>query len=156
MHAYGPLASVVTDEPTPEAPAQPHYTAPTAMDRTFFISPGVPRRLIHRRIPVKYAQSISFVIPAQASHPRLHGRFVASGGSGAIDIMLMNPQEFDQFIHYQEVTVGFSQNGSSRGQISWTIGATYRDPQKYYLVFHSAEETANPTWVDADFTLSFE
>ena len=161
LHAYGPLASVATEEPTAEEPAtRPparRNSGPlTELDRASTAPPDAARRLVHRRLHVKYAQCIGFVIPAQAPRPRLDGSFVASGGSGAIEVMLMNADEFDQFTHHHEVSVEFSQNASSRGQISWMIKATYRDPQKYYLVFHNPSEAANPISVDADFTLSFE
>jgi hypothetical protein len=144
------------------APRQP--SAPGAFDHVNPAPAGAPRHFLHRRFSVKGYRRFAFEIPAYATHPRVRGAFQSFAGStgaaarveAAVDVLLLNEQEFSDFVRRGPGTATFSMEDSDGGVIDWVLTPTLRDPQKYYLVFHNVSRRPQANLVDADFTVSFE
>lgn len=120
----------------------------------------VPNHFLHKRISVQAYKGIEFVVPPLALHPQLQGTFrsVATSelsGRPAVELLLMTDHDFATFVRNETETTEASASPSDHGKVDWKLGATYGNPQKYYLVFLNAIEGEGPITVDADFTLSF-
>jgi hypothetical protein len=119
-----------------------------------------PHHLLHRRFSLRSYQGFRFVVPAHALHPRLEGTFRSRpkrDGQNAtnVDVMLLNKQEFEDLLHQQGGTASFSAAGAD-GEVDWTLGPTFSEPQNYYLVFRNSSEKSDAELVDVDFTISFQ
>ena len=169
LQAYGPLASVANDPAlrgdTGEASSSPARTvnhAHTAMDHVVSAPADAPKRFLHQRFALTAYQGFEFVVPAHATYPRLHGTFksLANGGSGGrtanVDILLLNPQEFSDFLNGDTGTATFANASASGGQIDLALNSPMHQAQHHYLIFRNSPGGSRTKLVTADFVISFE
>jgi hypothetical protein len=169
LHAYGPLASVANDpsmqgDPADAAssalrsPSHPH----TAMDHVVSAPSDAPKHFLHQRFALTTYQGFEFIVPAHAVYPRLHGTFKSlangrsSGRAANIDVLLLNRQEFSDFLSGENGTATFSNDASDGGEVNLALNSPISQPQSYYLIFRSASNSSRSKQVTADFTISFE
>lgn len=70
--------------------------------------------------------------------------------------MLLNDQEFNEFLHGQPQSVTYELDPSHNQMVDWRVPTTYGESQQYHLVFSNSEGGTNIKFVEADFTVSFE
>jgi hypothetical protein len=70
-------------------------------------------------------------------------------------LLLLNQQEFDEFLHGQPQSVTYELDSSHNQLVDWRVPMTYGEPQTYHLIFGNSEG-AGIKFVEADFTVSFE
>ena len=143
--------------PEPARPSGP----PAAFEHVAPTAAGGPNHFLHKRLSVKTYQAFEFVVPPHSVKPRIEGTFrsvAARGNPGddSIELLLMNDQEFDDFINHKPESSTFSEAATTRGEIRWALGATFSDAKKYHLVFQNPSERQRARVVEADFTISFE
>jgi hypothetical protein len=164
LHAYGVLSSANEGNGSDASPSQ--STGPlTALDRVPKAESNAPQQLPHGRFSVKYFQSFSFIVPAHAIRPRVSGAYEALGAANAsetngefagIGTLLLDEQEFSDFIHHRPGTATFSQDPTTGAQIDWALVSDLHLPKKYYLVFRNPSRHPRNERVTADFTLTFD
>jgi hypothetical protein len=79
-----------------------------------------------------------------------------SDRSADVDVMVLNEEEFNQFLHGQPQSVTYELDPSHNLKVDLRVPTTFTDPQKYYLVFSNSDGGTKTKFVEADFTVSFE
>ena len=169
LQAYGPLASVANDPAlrgdTGEASSSTARTlnhAHTAMDRVVSAPADAPKHFLHQRFALSTYQGFEFIVPAHATYPRLHGTFKSlangrsSGRTANVDILLLNPREFSDFLNGDTGTATFTNASAAGGEIDLALNSPMYQPQHYYLIFRNAPGSSHTKLVTADFVISFE
>lgn len=162
VKVIGPLASAMQQEQDEvngtdnSASAEPATSGqPTALDHVTHPSSTAPQRF-HSTFLVKSYKYYRFLVPVQASSPKLHGRFSAfttDKNAAAADVLLLDEGQFDDLIHGRPNGAVFAST-SSTGIIDVTLSPGILEPKKYYLVFRTPDQ--RPRLVSADVTASFE
>jgi len=167
----GPIATVVVplDVLQRQANGSDAKAAPTrepvAIDRVVSVEPGKPNHLLHNMFSVNHRAQFGFLIPAHQGNARLHGNFRSftkrndpdsSDRSADIDLLLLNDEEFNQFLYGQPQSVTYELNSAHNQMVDWWIPATRDGSKTYYLVFINSADDKKPKFVQADFTLTFE
>ena len=138
---------------------------PVAIDNVVSVEPGKPKHLLHNMFSVNHRAQFGFLIPAHQVNARLHGTFQSftkrndpdsSDRSADIDLLLLNDEEFNQFLHGQPQSVTYELNSAHNQMVDWWIPATRADAKTYHLVFINSANDIKPKFVQADFTLTFE
>jgi len=104
-------------------------------------------------------------VPPHVVRSKLHGIFQSSvkspGGepvsdeSTAVELLLMTPEQFDDFTHRRSATSTYAVEPSFSQDVDIDLAPTRTEPLKYYLVFRNSP--GGPTRsVAADFTLTFQ
>ncbi len=106
---------------------------------------------------VKIADSQVFAIelPPHAVRPHIHGQFHTVGSGSAVDLMLMDEQQHDDFVNHRPLDWMQGQEGAKSADVDWLLHPTAGDAQQYYLVFATSEHGGSAT-VKADFVVSLE
>jgi hypothetical protein len=167
----GPIATVVVPLDVlqrqangSDAKAAP-VREPVAIDHVVLVEPGKPKHLLHNMFSVNHRAQFGFLIPAHQGNARLHGNFRSftkrndpdsSDRSADIDLVLLNDEEFNQFLHGQPQSVTYELNSAHNQMVDWWIPATRDNAKTYHLVFINSTDGINPKFVQADFTLTFE
>lgn len=134
----------------------------TVDHRSYTAEQAVPNHFLHRRVTVKTSQIFAFEIPAHAFCPELRGKFrlVATerspGGGPGVEVLLLNEEEFANFINHRPWIPTLSLDPANSGVIRWSLNSPAVNPKKYYLMLRNTDEARGPSSVDADFTASFE
>jgi len=153
-------------KPLPTKPETEMTREPQPVDHPVHLRSEEPRNFLHRVFSVnKYAQ-FAFVVPPHQGHPRLRGDFRSftkrddpdstSDRTADVDLMLLNDQEFNEFLHGQPQSVTYELDPSHNQMVDWRVPTTYGESQQYHLVFSNSEGGTNIKFVEADFTVSFE
>src|SRR5271170_5105049 len=155
----GPKADL-SEEVRPEEPLKPLTLAPAHLE--------VPRpeNILHKVFSVnKYAQ-FTFEVPPHQDNTRLRGTFRSftkrgdpdstSNSAAAVDVMLLNEQEFNQFLQGPTQTVTYELDPAHHQMVDWRVPTTYAESQTYHLVFSNSPGGTKIKLVEADFTVSFE
>jgi len=155
VHTQPETTAVNAPEPSP--PSGP----PAAFEHVTTTPASGPNHFLHKRLVVKTYKAFELEVPPHSVQPQLEGTFrsVAARGAGGDDsteLMLLNEQEFADFVHHGQGTATYSADAANRGKVHWRLGTTSQDPQKYYLVFRNPSERQGAKTVEADFTVSFE
>jgi hypothetical protein len=123
-----------------------------------------PRNFLHKQFTVTNYSEFAFTVPRHSVNPTLRGNFRAftKGSSGStsskpadIDLMLMNEQEFDDFVRGRPGDVTYEADSSHNQEVNYAIPPTHDQAQTYHLVFQNSSRQ-RITFVEADFTVSFE
>jgi len=162
LKVYGVLAQ--TGEPKGEGDSEPapKNGPPLPLDHVSANPAAAARSVLHKRISVKTYLGVAFEVPPHEVHPWLRGTFrsvatpAVSGEDSMMEVELMSEQQFDDLVHKRAARVMCSANPSNRGKIDWPLSTTFDDPEKYYLVFHNADEQSPRSVVEADFSLVLE
>lgn len=125
-----------------------------------------PEHFLHRVFSLRDHTQFSFVIPPHQANTRLRGTFRSftkrsdpdstSDRTADVDLLLLNQQEFDEFLHGQPQSVTYELDSSHNQLVDWRVPMTYGEPQTYHLIFGNSEGGAGIKFVEGDFTVSFE
>ena len=148
--------SATAGSDTASAPQTPG--SPYAVDHVHPSPDAGVQQFLRQRLLLRSYRTFSFIVPAHALRPSLHGAFKllggTRGGSAKVYIWLLTPQEYQSLLHDQGGTNSFFMEGSN-GEVDWALPPALSAPQKYYLVFRNASNKS-PSLVDVDFTFSLE
>lgn len=139
---------------------------PLLIDHRLDLPSDEPKTVLHKVFSVnKYAQ-FAFVVPPHEGNARLRGTLrsfmkrsdpdATSGSTADVDLMLLNDQEFQDFLHGQPQTVTYELDSVHNQMLDWRVPTTYADPQTYHLVFSNSGGGTKIKFVEADFTIKFE
>jgi hypothetical protein len=139
--------------------------APSKLVPSDLIAPspvGTSGVILHKTFSVATAATFSFLIPAHAVSPQLHGRyqsFIRQAGQSSeeaadIDFLLMNEEQHANFLSGQPADVLFSVDASHDQEVNFGLPASQNHPAKFYLVFRNSPSEGKKI-VQADFTVDF-
>jgi hypothetical protein len=173
----GPIATVVmpldilqkqanlsdsTMAPTRQSLAT-HESLP--IDHPVSIDPGKPQHFLHNVFSLNHRAQFALLVPAHQGNARVRGTFRSftkrndpdsSDRSADVDLLLLNDEEFNQFLHGQPESVTYELNSAHNQMVDWWIPATRQDAKTYHLVFVNSTDDIKTKFVKADFTLTFE
>jgi hypothetical protein len=124
---------------------------------------GTSGVILHRTFSVASAATFSFLIPAHAATPQLHGRYQSftrqagnqsSEEAADIAFLLLNEEQHADFLSGQPADVLFSVDASHDQEVNFGLPASQNHPAKFYLVFRNSPREGKKT-VQADFTVDF-
>ncbi len=161
----GPLISWMreADREAPKTNTFPTQ-APGASDRVAFAPRPKPKNFLHTVFPIKtYAQFAFIVLPHTVS-PKLRGNFrsftraadSSAGEAADVDVVVLNEQEFNDFLHHRAGTATFELDSSHNQAVDYAVPPTQDEPQKYHLVFRNSATKREGMFVEADFTVYYE
>ncbi len=167
----GPIATVIVpldvlkkqaaSSATKPAPPQ----EPLPIDHPISVDPGKPKHFLHNVFSVNHRAQFAFLVPAHQGNARVRGTFRSftkrndpdsSDRNANVDVLLLNDEEFDQFLRGQPQSVTYELNSAHNQMVDWWIPATRADAKTYHLVFINSADNTKPKFVQADFTLTFE
>ncbi|HVM92741.1 MAG TPA: hypothetical protein VMT67_08025 [Terriglobales bacterium] len=114
------------------------------------------------RLAIKTYQTFRFEIPPHTAHPELTGYFRTidagqqSGRGFAVEVALLNEQEFQKFGQEEEWRSIFSERPSTHADIEWALAPTYGEGALYHLVFRNASGRPGVVVLDTDFRMKGE
>jgi hypothetical protein len=138
--------------------------SPDALNRVEHASSVPPKNFLHKTFKLASYEKFEFEVPAHIAAPRLQGSFKSSiagqssdgfSNAGNIDMLLMKPEEFEEFTHGRGGAPSYSIAGVHSQDVDYILPATLEEPQKYYLVFQNPAPKGPTKSVDADFTATF-
>ena len=105
---------------------------------------------------------VPFEIPPHAVTPRFHGTFQSfvqgessHDESANVDLLLMNEQQYNQFLAGRDPEVLFIADTSHYQDINFDLSPSRDQPVRYHLVFRSTPGGAAKKTVKADFSVDF-
>ncbi len=125
-----------------------------------------PISVLHKVFSVNKYSQFAFVVPPHEGNARLRGTLRSftkrgdpdstSGSIADVDLMLLNDQEFQDFLHGQPQTATYELDSVHNEMVDWRVPTTHADPQTYHLVFSNSGSGTKTKFVEADFSLKFE
>jgi hypothetical protein len=124
---------------------------------------GTSGVILHKTFSVATAATFSFLIPAHAATPQLHGRyqsFIRQAGNQSseeaadITFLLLNEEQHADFLSGQPADVLFSVDASHDQEVNFRLPASQNLPAKFYLVFRNRPSEGKKI-VQAEFTVDF-
>jgi hypothetical protein len=118
---------------------------------------------LHKLFAVKNHVQFAFLVPPHQGNTRLRGTFRSftkpdapdsSDRTANVDLMLLNEQEFNEFLHGQPQSVTYELDSAHDDSVDWKVPTTFGEPQKYHLIFSNSG--SGTKFVEADFTVSFQ
>ncbi len=155
MEKINPLHK--TPEPTPPR-------KPSPSDHIAESPVGTSSPIVRKTFAVTSSAKFPFDVPAHAASPQLHGTYHSfaqdsgvqtSDESADIDLLLMNDQQYADFLGGHPADVVYSADSSHDQDVSFGLPATLDRPAHYYLVFRSTPSSARKKVVQADFRVDF-
>jgi len=152
-----------SSKPKSEAALLPQE--PLLVDRPVYVDAGNPQHFLHKLFPVNNHAQFAFRVPPHQDNTRLRGTFrsftrrddpASSDRTADVDLMLLNEQEFSEFLHGQPQSVTYELDSAHNQLVDWRVPTTYKEPQTYHLVFSNPESGTAIKFVQADFTVSFK
>lgn len=143
----------------PPAPARkPHpsdHVAPSPV--------GTGNSIVHKTFAVAATTKFSFEIPPHAVSPELHGTYrsflqgaVQSSDEDAnVDLLLMNDQQYANFLKGRPADTVFYVDSSHDQDVNCGLPATLDRPVQYHLMFRNSSSNAEKKVVQADFRVDF-
>lgn len=119
---------------------------------------------MRKTFSVVSAAKFPFEVPPHAASPQLKGSYRSfvqqSGGQSSdegadMDLLLMNDQQYADFLHGGTPDVIYSVDSSHDQDVSFGLPATMNQPAQYYLVFRTSSHRPGKTEVQADFRVDF-
>jgi hypothetical protein len=144
----------------PPAPAR----KPSPSDRIAPSPVGTSTAIVRKTFSVISAAKFPFEVPPHAASPQLKGSYRSfmqqSGGQSSdegadMDLLLMNDQQYADFLHGGTPDVIYSVDSSHYQDVSFGLPATMNQPAQYYLVFRTSSHRPGKTQVQADFRVDF-
>jgi hypothetical protein len=154
MKKANPLKNLETPAPA----RKPHPS-----DRVAPSPVGTSSAIVHKTFAVAATTKFSFEIPPHAASPHLHGTyrsFVQGGVQSSdedanVDLLLMNNQQYADFLKGRPADTVFSVDSSHDQDVNCQLPATLDHPVQYYLVFRNSASNAEKKVVQADFRVDF-
>jgi len=125
-----------------------------------FADAEMPQEYLRAQFALKKSAQFRFVIPPHIVRPRLQGSFRSfvrhgdgdrSGRPASIDVLLMNAQQFDDFVNDRPTETTLEVQSADHA-VDFALPGSYDEPQEYHLVFRDPTLRANLI-VMADFTV---
>ena len=126
--------------------------------------PAPTPAIVRKTFSVVSAAKFPFEVPPHAASPQLKGSYRSfvqqSGGQSSdegadMDLLLMNDQQYADFLHGGTPDVIYSVDSSHDQDVSFGLPATMNQPAQYYLVFRTSSHRPGKTEVQADFRVDF-
>ena len=160
----GPMALLQQQEKSAQV-QQPETVRrePLPIDHPVFVEAGKPKHLLHNVFSVNNHTQFAFLVPPHQGKTRLRGTFRSftkrddpdsTDRTANVDLLLLNEQEFNQFLHGQPQTVTYELDSVHNESVDWRVPTTFGEPEKYHLIFSNAG--TGKKFIEADFTVSFE
>ncbi len=159
----GAATTPQTTEPEgKEEPARPWKAHPT--DHVAPSPVGTSTTIVNKTFAVTSTAKFVFEVPAHAASPQLHGTYHSSAKNSAaqsgdengdIDLLLINEQQYADFLNGNPAGVVYSVDSSHDQDVSLGLPATLDQPVRYYLVFRNNSSRAGKKVVQADFRVDF-
>jgi hypothetical protein len=155
-------APQTTQTETQEEPARPWKQHPS--DHVAPSPVGTTTAIVHKTFAVTSTEKFIFEVPAHAASPQLHGTYHSSAKNpgaqsgdenGDVDLLLINEQQYADFLNGNPADVVYSVDSSSDQDVSLGLPATRDQPVRYYLVFRNSSARAGKKVVQADFRVNF-
>jgi hypothetical protein len=149
----GPTATVVAPLDVLKKQAKPlpaNYEAespqePLPIDHPVHIEPQEPKHFLHKTFSVSNHTQFTFLVPPRQGNARLRGTFRSftnrsdpdstSDRTTAVDLLVLNEQEFNEFLHGRPQSVTYELDSANNQRVDWRVPTTYAESQTYYLVF---------------------
>jgi len=118
--------------------------------------------VVQKTLSVATEQNVPFEIPPHVVSPQLHGRYKsfvqqqgsrASNASANIDFLLMNQQQYSDFVDGRPAGALFSVDASHDQAVNLGLPPSMDQPMKYYLVFRGSK--SGERTVEANFKIDF-
>src|SRR5271168_2177024 len=151
-----PATTGIEEEPTRSWKAHPNdHIGPSPV--------GTAAAIVRKTFTVTSTTQFLFEVPPHAASPQLHGTYhsfskhgVQSGDeTGDIDLLLMNDQQYSDFLSGRPADVVYSVDSSHDQDVSLGLPATQDQPARYYLVFRNNPSSPGKKVVQADFRIDF-
>lgn len=149
-----------SEELRPEEPLEPLTVTPARIEAP------PPRNVVHKVFSVGEYTQFLFVVPPHQNSTRLRGTFRSftkrsdpdstTNSTADVDVMLLNEQEFNQFLHGPPQSVTYELDPAHNQIVDWRLPTTYAEPTTYHLVFSKPAGGTKIKFVEADFTVSFQ
>jgi hypothetical protein len=170
----GPTAKVVIPLEVLKKQAKPVQTGPEEdsaqellpIDRPVHLEPQESKHFLHKVFSVSNHAQFIFFVPPRQGNTMLRGSFRSftkrndpdstSDRTAAVDLLLLNDQEFNEFLHGRPQTVTYELDSANNQKVDWRVPTTYTESQTYHLVFSNPDGGTKARFVEADFTVSFE
>src|SRR5260370_5840228 len=160
LKVVGPLANAI--EPVENASDAGQNTTPATPPTAFdhVERPATSKPLgFHSSFLVKTFRFFEFVVPAHTSSPRFQGTFKSfyadrGKGGATVDALLLDEQQFGEFVHGDSGTAVLSAESSASGSIGVAFNPTIWASNEYSLVFRSPDRRNRV--VSAEFTATFD
>ncbi len=154
MKKANPLKNLETPAPA----RRPHPS-----DRVAPSPVGTSSAIVHKTFAVSSTTKFSFEIPPHAVSPQLHGTYrsflqgsVQSSDEDAnVDLLLMNDQQYANFLKGRPADTVFSVDSSHDQDVNCGLPATLDHPVQYYLIFRNSSSSGDKKVVQADFRVDF-
>jgi len=163
----GPMIVWMRDKQKHEQAAQQVSVSPEpqSMDHVVVAAAEKPTNFLHEVFPISDYASFAFVVPPYQVNPRLHGHFRSftrkglhsvsqSEKTAAVDLMVLNQQEFDDFAHGRPGGATYELDSAQNRTVDFVVPTAHDRPETYHLVFLNRARTTK--MVDADFTATFD
>ena len=163
-----PLAAFM-EKLNPLHTSEPAQRKPSPSDHIAASPVGTSTAIVRKTFAVASTAKFSFEVPPHAASPQLHGSYRSfaqqSGGqssnvqssdeSADVDLLLMNDQQYADFLHGGSPDVVYSVDSSHDQDVSFGLPSTMNQPAQYYLVFRNSSSHAGKKTVQADFRVDF-
>jgi len=129
---------------------------------------GTGGAIVHKTFTVTSTAQFLFEIPPHAASPQLHGTYhsfpknsvvqsnvQSADETGDIDLLLMNDQQYTDFLSGRPADLVYSVDSSHDQDVSLGLPATQDLPVRYYLVFRNNPNNPGKKVVQADFRIDF-
>jgi hypothetical protein len=160
----GPLAQWMQNQKPDQAPEERRVVKPHALDHIAESPVGTSAAIVRKTFAVSAPAKFSFEVPPHAASPQLHGTFrsfvrqagvQSSDESADIDLLLMNGEQYADFLRGQPADTVYSVDSSHDQDVAFGLPATLDKPAQYYLVFRNSSNSAAKKVVQADFQVDF-
>jgi hypothetical protein len=164
VEVAGPLAQWMQNQRPDQAPEERRVVKPHALDHIAESPVGTSSAIVRKTFAVSAPAKFSFEVPPHAASPQLHGTFrsfvrqagvQSSDESADIDLLLMNSEQYADFLRGQPADTVYSVDSSHDQDVSFGLPATMDKPAQYYLVFRNSSASAPKKVVQADFQVDF-
>lgn len=146
-------------------PPKPVDDTPSALDRVNAQALPAPKHVVNRSFSVAQYQAFGFEVPPHILRPKVHGSFESSvkaqgsepmsDESTAVELLLMTPEQYDNFTHRRSAASTYAVEPSFNQQVDIDLPPTQGESTKYYLVFRNSPGGATRT-VHADFSVTYQ
>jgi hypothetical protein len=159
LEALMDKASTSQTEEEPRRPWKAHpsdHIAPSPV--------GTSTVVVHKTFAVTSTAKFLFEVPPHAASPQFHGTYhsyakvsgvQSSDEDGDVDLLLMNDQQYADFLHGNPADVVYSVDSSHDQDVSFGLPSTMDRPVQYYLVFRNSSSSAGKRVIQADFRVDF-
>lgn len=125
---------------------------------------GTSTAIVHKTFSVSSAANFAFQVPPHAASPQLRGSYHSfvpasrdqtNDDPGDVDLLLMNNEQYADYLKGQPADVVYSVDSSHDQDVSLGLPATLDQPAQYYLVFRNSSGSHSRKAVKADFRIDF-